>query len=306
MYYRTVDVATLTSDKWQTTHNYFLTIGKIRTEFATFKSAVNLALRGVEFCHVGIDWAYVYRKGDTHALGKIGFGDMLKNARGDNQYGVSSRRIENKKYRDDSEHYYIAASKTLKVAVTTACTNLVPFSVQEAMYASRTQFQNKSGEELQRVSKVVDESYEKAVRDNSFGVREALNSRLMKELRVLVESEYNFTDPSLAGELKDMFAAQAAYNELSTIQKKPLYFVKITESFGQTVGQVALVDWSKYRYSREFDAGGTLMHAPVEHLPQFILGGVAVLSMVEPNQYVAGVGMRVDDRQFFIAEQEEN
>ena len=305
MYYRTVDVATLQSTKWQDNHNTVLSYNRVRPEFETFKAAVNAALRGVEFCHTSNDWAYVYRKGDTHALGKIGYGDMLKNASGHGQYGVSSRRIANGKYRDDSEHHFIAASKIMKVAVATAATHLVPLSVQEAMYASRTQFQNKSGEELQRVSKVVDERYDNTVRDNSLGIREALNSRLMKELRVLVDAGYSFVDPSLSGELKAMFEAQAAFVELSTIQKKPLYFVKITESFGQTVGHVALVDWSKYRYNREHEAGGTLMHAPVEHLPQFILGGIAVLSMVEPHHYVAGVGMRVDDRQFFIAEQVE-
>lgn len=305
MYYRTTDVATLQSPKWQDNHKTILSNGRVQPPFETFKAAVNVALRGVEFCHIGSDWAYVYRKGDTHALGKIGYGDMLKNATGSNQYGVSSRRIVNGKYRDDSEHHFIAASKTLKVAVATAATHLVPLSVQEAMYASRTHFQNKSGEELQRVSKVVDERYDNTVRDKSLGIREALNSRLMKELRVLVDAGYSFMDPSLTGELKAMFEAQTAFVELSTIQKKPLYFVKITESFGQTIGQVALVNWAKYRYNRDCEVDGTLMHAPAEHLPQFILGGIAVLSMVEPNQYVPGVGMRVDDRQFFIAEQVE-
>ena len=303
--YRNMDVATLQGTKWQDNHKHILSTGKVKAEFHTFMAAVNVALRGVEFCFAGTDWAYVYRKGDTHALGRVGYGDMLKFARGDEQYGVNSRRIENKKYRDDSDHYYTAASKTLKVAVATACTHLVPLSVQEAMYQSRTHFQNKSGEELQRVSTASAERYDKTVRDGSYGVREALNSRLMRELRLLVDTGYSFADPTLMDELKEMFDAQAAYNELSMVQKKPLYFVRITESFGQIVGDIALVDWSKYRYSREFDAGGTLMHAPVEHLPQFILGGIAVLNMVEPNQYVAGVGMRVDDRQFFIAEREE-
>jgi hypothetical protein len=303
--YRNMDIATLQSTKWQDNHKHILSTGKVRTEFETFMSAVNHALRGVEFCLVGTDWAYVYRKGDTHALGKLGYGDMLKNAHGANQYGVNSRRIENKKYRDDSDYYFTAASKTMKVAVATACTHLVPLSVQEAMYHSRQHFVNKSGEALQHVSTASTESYDKTVRDNSYGTREAINSRLMKELRILLETGYSFTDPTLSDELREMFAHQTAYNELSTIQKKPLYFVRVTESFGQTVGDVALVDWSKYRYAREHDARGTLMHAPVEHLPQFILGGIAVLSMVEPNQYVAGVGMRVDDRQFFIAEREE-
>ena len=305
MYYLTTDVATLQSPKWQDNHKTILSNDRVQPQFETFKAAVNVALRGVEFCHIGNDWAYVYRKGDTHALGKIGYGDMLKNTTGENQYGVNSRRIVNGKYRDDSEYHHIAASKNMKVAVTTAATHLVPLSVQEAMYASRTQFQNKSGEELQRVSKVVDERYDNTVRDKSLGAREALNSRLMKELRVLVDAGYSFMDPSLTGELKAMFEAQMAFVELSTIQKKPLYFVKITESFGQTIGQVALVDWAKYRYNRDYEVDGTLMHAPAEHLPQFILGGIAVLSMVEPNQYVPGVGMRVDDRQFFIAEQVE-
>ena len=305
MYYRTMDVATLLSDKWQANHMSYLTGGRVRPEFENFKAAVNRTLRGVEFCHVGNDWAYVYYKGDTHALGKIGYGDMLKNTTGENQYGVSSRRIVNGKYRDDSEHHHIAASKTMKVALATAAANLVPVTVQEAMYQSRQHFVNKSTEALQQISKVVDAEYDLAVRDGSYGVREALNSRLMKELRILVDTGYSFTDPSLTGELKMMFEAQASYNELSTIQKRPLYFVKVTESFGQTVGHVALVDWSKHRYNREHEAGGTLMHAPVEHLPQFILGGIAVLSMVEPHHYVAGVGMRVDDRQFFIAEQVE-
>ena len=305
MYYRMMDVATLTSTKWQDNHMSILSNGRVRPEFEAFKAAVNRTLRGVEFCHVSYDWTYVYYKGDTHALGKIGYGDMLKNAEGNNQYGVSSRRISNGKYRDDSEYHFLAASKTMKVAVATAAANLVPVSVQEAMYASRQHFTNKSTEALQHTSKVMDENYDSAVRDSCYGVREALNSRLMKELRILVDTGYSFTDPSLAGELKTMFEAQYAYNELSTIQKKPLYFVKVTESFGQTVGHVALVDWSKYRYSRDSEEGGTLMHAPIEHLPQFVLGGIAVLSMVEPHQYVPGVGMRVDDRQFFIAEQVE-
>ena len=305
MYYRTMDVATLLNDKWQDNHKTILSNGRVRPEFEAFKAAVNRTLRGVEFCHVGSDWAYVYYKGDTHALGKIGYGDMLKHAKGDNQYGVSSRRIANGKYRDDSEHHYIAASKTMKVALATAAANLVPVSVQEAMYQSRQHFTNKSTEALQHMSKAVDENYEKSVRDGAYGIRDALNSRLMKEMRILVDTGYSFTDPSLAGELKAMFEAQSAYNELSTIQKRPLYFVKVTESFGQTVGHVALVDWSKHRYNREHEAGGTLMHAPIEHLPTFVLGGIAVLSMVEPHQYVPGVGMRVDDRQFFIAEKVE-
>ena len=298
MNHQIMAVSTLQNDKFQERSKNYQT-SYFNPVLDTFKAEVARVLRDVEFCHEDKWWAWVYRKGDTHALGKIGFGDMQKGDPTTAKYGVNARHIVNRKFRDDSPYYYVLATGNMQLAVKNAAKYLVPFTACESMFSVRTMFSDKAGQEKQRMGKLADKAYEHAVKDNELGMYRAMESRLMKELRVLVANGYSFADPSLTEELTTFFTSVDAFKELEGIQSKPLYYVRITENFGQLIGQVVLVDWSKYRYFREQDTG-TLLNTEAQQLPEFILGKIAVLGMVEPNTYVAGVGMRADERQFFV------
>lgn len=256
-------------------------------EFDDFVGAVNKALRGVEFHRISPNVAVVYRKGEIFALGEIGFRDVSANGGGVRSYYVQSRRIVNAKYRESSWQHRIVASKSLRTATRAAATYLVPFDCREAVGAT----QDLARKAIQNVTSEYHTRAREAFRDftGEAGYNSNMSGELMKELRT-----HTFISPALNEAAAAYYAAYDQWKDVEGATKNGVYYVGITDNYGQQIVDTARVAIS-YPYTIEcFD------RVPAEAVADWVKGRVAVLSMVEPMRYVQGVGVRIDDKVFYV------
>jgi len=252
-----------------------------------FADAVNTALRGVKFCFMSASTAAVYREGDTHALGYIGYRVISSRGSGGPQFFVESRRIANAKYRESSWQYNVAASKQMTKAVTHASTYLVPYTPQEAFHATRSVAYGLFNESVSALHQEVRAAYKNFVGDVSYGMK--AESELMQELR-----GHTFRSPMLNEYAALFYKAYDAWKQGDNLVKKGCYYVGVTDNYGQQFVDLAWTDLNYPNNSTCFD------RLPATEVADWVQGRLALLSMTQPRQYVPGVGVRLDDRVFYI------
>lgn len=262
------------------------------TQFDNLLDAVGKALRDVEFHRTSPNVAVVYRKGDTHALGEVGYKNTKSKGNGELNYYVQSRRIRNEKYRDSSWQHHIVSTKVLKTAVAAASTHLVPFNCQEAMGATREAARQIILDQVSKVHTRARIGYKDLTGESGYSTN--MESEFILELR-----GHRFVSSRLNNAAEEYFAAYDAWKEADSATKGGVYYVGITDNYGQQVVDMARVDLS-YPYNAEcFD------RMPAEGVADWVKGRVAVLSMTPPMHYVQGVGLRLDDRVFYVVGEKE-
>lgn len=282
-------VSYLLSDEAQNAHNEILRFGP-RPELKEFADAVSRSLRGVDIYFHSRTSAEVYRKGEVHSLGSIGHGTVQIRRDGKQEYYVKSRTIENKKFQSGGKWYNASSSGNMATAVKAASAHLRQYSGEESAKATRD-----------HASRIVNKSIDvlRGLMVNTFreftGMPTHVHSsasRFMTEVRAMgfIDPELQHLSNAYYTHVDNYHAAQAAANTST-------YYVGLTDNFGQTLADVVQVpDMLSY-------SGNTLpltTRTPVEAISEWIQGKLSVLSMLSPDQYVPGVGLRVDDRVFYV------
>lgn len=262
-------------------------------QFYALMEAVGRELRDVKFHRNSPNVAIVYREGDTHALGEIGYKNTKSKGNGEPTYYVQSRRITNAKYRDSSWQHFIVATKSLKNAVVAASTYLVPFTCGEAAEATQTIARNIISGQVNKTANVVRSTYREFTGD--VGYLSNMEGELIQELRT-----HTFVSPKLNQAAAAYYAAYDEWKDAEAATKGGVYYVGVTDNYGQQVVDTAHVSMS-YPYKTE-----CCDRVPVESVADWVKRRVAVLSMTPPLHYVQGVGLRVDDRVFYVAAKKED
>jgi hypothetical protein len=117
-------------------------------------------------------------------------------------------------------------------------------------------------------------------------------SRFMSEVRAMA-----FIDPELQNLSSAYYTHVDNYNAAQAAANTSTYYVGLTDNFGQTLADVVQVA-DMLSYSGRAIPIAT--RTPVGAIPEWIQGKVSVLSMLSPDQYVPGVGLRIDDRVFYV------
>lgn len=254
--------------------------------------AVGKALRDVKFHRYGNATAIVYRDGDTHALGEIGYKNTKSKGNGELTYFVQSRRIRNEKYRDSSWQHFIVSTKVLKNAVAAASTYLVPFDCKESAEATKEVARRLISDTTSKFHSRAREKFKDFT--GEAGYSSNMSSELISELR-----NHTFISPRLNEAAAAYYAAYDAWKDAEAATNGGTYYVGITDNYGQQVADTARVNMS-FPYNAEcFD------RMPAEGVADWVKGRVAVLSMTPPMHYVQGVGLRLDDRVFYVVGEKE-
>lgn len=260
--------------------------------FDDLVEAVGRELRDVKFHRYGNATAIVYRDGDTHALGEIGYKNTKSKGSGELTYYVQSRRITNAKYKDSSWQHFIVATKSLKNAVAAASTYLVPFNCEEVVYATRDMARQIISDTTGKFHSRAREKFKDFT--GEAGYSSNMSSELISELR-----NHTFISPRLNEAAAAYYAAYDAWKDAEAATRGGVYYVGITDNYGQQVVDTARVNMS-FPYDAEcFD------RMPAEGVADWVKGRVAVLSMTQPLHYVRGVGLRLDDRIFYVVGEKE-
>ena len=230
---------------------------------------------------------YVYMEGHTYAMMKIGYADYSVKNTGDVKYMVYARMIENDKFRENKDQYYMATAENIERAIKNVKKYMRPYSPVECANMS---FHDVRSKFSSVVSDVGSKLYN--AKNDIFS-----SAHLRAELFHMLDVGYEF----LSEEFRERIVLwREAYLEDQVARGRALhaYYVNVRIHREEMVCDVIEVLDANKRHRLE-------PHMPVvtykmEELPEHIGGSLAALSMVEDNHYVDGVGLRVDSATFWV------
>jgi hypothetical protein len=286
-----------------------------------FAFAVKRALRmgDLRFAQAGNYGVYVYRSQDKYVMGRLDVKhDAVPADYGRMEYSVYSRNIKNKRYNDYNADRYTKKSTDMKKAVKHALAYLRPYKPVETAQRhglALSNFINKEAQDLWSAQRSIVKDF---VGERAFDSREYMLDKerlgvdeFEAELRHLVQSGHQFVNPEIGTKLRQFFETKQLRERADKAQHNMVY-LRIYDLAGAQLADMATLPnrlvnnlFSESLYKDYLEGCQEVTGVPVEQLSESVTGNVGVLSMLEPEDGVAGVGYRASDSEFFIYPQVE-
>jgi hypothetical protein len=222
-----------------------------------------------------------------YQIGHIGFGDFSAKKNNKDTYVVHSRKIRNPKFNESRDQFHMVMTSDLKKAITNAKKYLVPFSTKELAMYSYDGIAYNSQAALTHAHSQMTKTLDPINYAKNLWIEELLN---------LQNQGVTFVSQQFQDIMKVLPERVDIYNEEKS---KKVYglFVRLYNVGGDTYIDVQRANDlrnSSHSFTPEVQT------FPMSSAPQDILGGVATLAILEPKQYVTNVGMKVDDKHYWI------
>jgi hypothetical protein len=237
------------------------------------------------------DELFVYMDDFPCDLGRISWADNGVQS-GNCTYGVYSRKIQNAKYATHRNQHHMVMTSDLEKAVKNARKHLLPYTTRELAQVFYEPLHEK-------VSKVLDDVKGKA----HDGARGIVNNRMaiLQEVEFLRKQGVEFVTPEFRELSENIEQLLGDYREQET-RKVSAVFVRFKQ-----VGDTTYADLQEVHNVREIrwdvkmnTTDAQAISCPADELPQDIAGQIAVLNILENEGYVSGVGMKVDDKTYWV------
>ena len=241
---------------------------------------------------------WVYREKDSFPMGYIAFKDIRENH--DNQtdpkYHVYSPNILNKKYSYGDRRNSLQATHVTK-GIKNATTYLRPLTIPQLVELTGRYCRNQAASQVDELRNGVRNKINDITEDlfNTYKVDKP--SALQIELKHMVESGYEFLDKELGQQLQGLFSEFNTYKEARRNNTRDFLFVEAYESFGQNKFKCTPVELTTGKIASDDVKLSVLDEAS---LPESIKGKLAVLSMVDVEHFVEGVGYRATENIFYL------
>jgi hypothetical protein len=238
--------------------------------------------------------AYAYYPGDIHAIARIDYADPTKTGPVKNLYCVYSSQIDNGKYSHGDGQFMAATADIDRAVRNFAKLRRIRPEVSLTVIAKKAftlirQHQNDLSVKISTACNTAWNSYN-------------MDSLAAKELVHAYKSGYTFTNPEMRDRVAAVINAKEEYDNM--VAKDTQWFcVKLTET--EEDGPIVIYikmgvqgepkDWEK-RFNLEGDAE---IRSP-QIVPMALQKKLALLNMVEDEQYVPGVGVRLTSENFFV------
>ena len=229
----------------------------------------------------------VYIEGSDYVVGVIGHGKKYGIKEADKSvYMIQSRKINNEKFAEHRDQYWMSFVADHKKAVRLALSKLVPYSPKEMANITISDFKDHI------------EQVRNTVRSGVHGLISPLSDRniLMREMRNLIAQNTMFVTEEFQRAAAGFIKAEEEWNE---VRNKPVHgyyvYVRMVGS-EQWVDIVEATDAQKYHSVEHCP----VTSMPVSDVPEDIQGKVAVLSMGALGQYMQGVGVRTTEKSFWL------
>ena len=229
----------------------------------------------------------VYIEGSDYVVGVIGHGKKYGIKEVDKSvYMIQSRKINNEKFAEHRDQYWMSFVADHKKAVRLALSKLVPYSPKEMANITISDFKDHI------------EQVRNTVRSGVHGLISPLSDRniLMREMRNLIAQNTMFVTEEFQRAAAGFIKAEEEWNE---VRNKPVHgyyvYVRMVGS-EQWVDIVEATDAQKYHSVEHCP----VTSMPVSDVPEDIQGKVAVLSMGALGQYMQGVGVRTTEKSFWL------
>jgi len=261
-------------------------------EMREFVTAVCDALGGASYYNHDTTTAFIYRPGDTHALGEIGFADLRLRKVGKEKlaYYVRTANIHNPKISTDNWKHNTVSTDKLSTAVKLAVNHLKPLDVRGAVEATCAEVKHIITKDRNALSRHVRDKMQDLLGFYVYSDHD-LSKGIFKELRNIT-----FASEELNRDKDELYKHAAAVAEFDRYLERGLTYVAFSDNYGQPVADVVSVFMSTETEPKLYPP----IRMAATELPEWAQRRTAVLKLVSNNTHVQGVGVRVDDRVFYI------
>ncbi len=237
----------------------------------------------------------VYMDGYPFNFGYLGYGNhSAGRSKSDAEltYGIHSRKISNAKYHSGRDQHHMVMTKDLNKAVKLAKKYLVPYTT--------TELAGVTYDTIHTHSNTVIHKAERAMRDTVDPLRNA--SVMIAEMMHLIKQGAQFATAEFKKVASELEVKVQAFKEQEQRQVNAC-FVRI-----YNIGEDTYVDLQQAfnvrqnAYANRALNGNAIHTYKMSELPEYVAHAVASLSILEKNQYVDGVGMKIDERHFWVQE----
>jgi|VirMetMinimDraft_7_1064189.scaffolds.fasta_scaffold00737_9 hypothetical protein len=272
-------------------------IGDVPSAFA-FADEVCKVLR-TKKCRRNTSSYWLYRDDCPYVLGWVGHGNYRADRKGEKMYTVYASTIENNKYSEWRDQYYMRMSINKDTAIRNAKKymrvmlprDLAGIRVREATYAVDKVLSEAKTEFNEAKDAVID------VGTSLNSVESFCNSVLIQELSHLVKLDHQFLDSGFKDRLSTLFEKQDRLIDLKN-RSVPLWFVYVYERMGRQVFDVVGINNAQSTWEFTIDPHST-RYLDTE-LPEDIMQKLSVLNMIPDDDYVDGVGFNAGEGMFYV------
>jgi hypothetical protein len=273
---------------------------KVSKEMFDYLNALATIMPKAKFAPYNVGWIRgstekqickfaVYMDDFPYALGFVGHGSF--SVKGESlAYMVESRKIKNTKYSSRRDQYYMQMTTDLKKAVKNASTYLTPYSIKELAHFTYEEF----ARNVERVKDSVNELHHKITRP----IRDK-TSVIIAEMKNLMAQNVTFVTEefkTLAEVLVDTLAEQEEERKRHVFGM----YIRIRNIGTDTYADIYKVHDVKNNVYRIRDDGSLPTTTLVADLDPEIAGNIAVLNMLQDEQYVPRVGYKVDATTYWL------
>ena len=282
-------VSEYTAPRARETHEYYEQSLYRDKELVAFIEAVCAALGGVSYYNKSHDVAMIYRPGDIHAMGEIGFRDIRIKVSGAavNQYYVRSNTIESPKYKSGWRHTMLS-TKSMTAAVKYAVDYIKPTTALASLKLTIDDAVRPIEGDITELNTTARTHFRKLTGESGYG--NSYKTMLFRELRNIT-----FASAELNHTIAEFYAAVDQVQAAKDLYSRPVHFIGLSDNYGQLVADVATCKVG-YGIAPELTVPTRI---PAAELPEWAQGRIAVLQMMAPETYVRGVGVRLDDKVFY-------
>ena len=260
--------------------------------------ALTKKVRGYKTAPKSWESIWVYRPQDTYAMGWVRYADVFEGGTGDKRHAVYSPNIQNGKY-SYGDNCFMSSALHFNKGLLNACKYLRPPTAKQALQQVQRDF-------ARGVSRSLDEVKTKAhkitnkIDTDVFGRTRLNTAPLKRELANILKSDYEFLDKELEVQLTEAFEAVKELHDGRDIHDRDHTFIEVIQAQGANLYRGFNRVSQSYSLFRHDDSAENKIVYTQEELPENLLGAMSVLSMVEEDQYVAGVGYRAGANMFYI------
>lgn len=243
---------------------------------------------------------HVYRPGDVKTMGIIGYGHtgLISGRRPSydapvkNNYIVHTPYIRNNKYREDSSAHFMLASKSVATAMKNAKKFLRPWSPVDIAYSYRTDFESKVQAKVS--------SLRASIHRLEFGL-DMYVSDMAQLIRDLVDKKVDTVMDANLQDKIDKFLAEKKVLQQEVSKSLVSTFILVRPN-----GTVDTLTFGADSIEDEIMCRSTEVktYPSADELPEELQSAVSVMSMLDAGDYVEGVGMKTNDRTYWVHHEE--
>lgn len=243
---------------------------------------------------------HVYRPGDVKTMGIIGYGHtgLISGRRPKwdapvkNNYIVHTPYIRNNKYREDSTAHFMLASKNVTTAMKNVKKFLRPWSPVDIACSYRPYFEGKVQAKVSALRMSIhrlEYGLDRHVSDMAQLIRDLVDKKVDKVMDANLQDKI---DKFLAE--KEVLQQEVSKSLVST-------FVLVRPN-----GTVDTLTFGADSIEDEIMCRSTAVktYSSVDELPEELQSAISVMSMLDSGEYVEGVGMKTNDRTYWIHHEE--